>query len=68
MGKEVGERSRGAGNAKDDLKPCTERQSASCPVIWMSSCGETDSAGHTKTASTTSENANIPAFCFFHGR
>ena len=48
--------SRTGTNAKDDLKPCTERQSASCPVIWMSSCGETDSTGHTKTASTTSKD------------
>jgi hypothetical protein len=45
-------------NAKDDLKPCTERQSSSCPVIWTSSCGEKDSAGHSKTASTTSKDTS----------
>jgi hypothetical protein len=39
--------SRTGTNANDDIKPCTERQSASCPVIWTSSCGETDSEGLT---------------------
>jgi hypothetical protein len=34
------------------------RQSTSCAVIWTSSCGETDSAGHTKTASTTSKDTS----------